>query len=201
MINLDTQREAVTRAARTVADTTVSAGVKAKEIGVSTVKTVNDSPVTTRFKDFGTSAASTATDTAKSIFAKAQSATGKGVEKVGGLPLGDKKVGERAQETVDTVQEKIDVEQIQDQVAKLRDQIESVLGSWKDSFRPSTRVKETSDPVDKPAKKAAATTKKTTTAKSSTAKKTATAKTSTTKKPAGTKKSTPKASGKPSSTK
>ena len=63
--------------------------------------------------------------------------TGKGVEKVSDLPLGDKKIGERAHETVETVQDKIDVEQIQEQVARLRDQIENVLGTWKESFRPA----------------------------------------------------------------
>ncbi|MEE8492304.1 MAG: histone H1-like repetitive region-containing protein [Acidimicrobiia bacterium] len=43
--------------------------------------------------------------------------------------LSDKKV-------VEELSERVDLEQIQDQVERLRDQLESVLGSWRDSFRP-----------------------------------------------------------------
>jgi len=191
MNTLDNQKEAVTKAVKVVADTTVAAGTKAVEFGTSTVKTVNESTAATRAKEFGSSAASTVSDTAKSIFEKAQSVTGKGVEKVSDLPLGDKKVGERAQSTVDTVQEKIDVEQIQDQMSKLRDQIEGVLGTWKDSFRPSATVTDESAPVQKPEAKAP-TAKKTATAKTSTAKKTTKAKPSTAKKTTTAKASTAK---------
>jgi len=169
MIKLDTQREAVAKAAKALTDTTVSAGAKVMDIGVSTVKTMNSSPAASRARELGSSAATTATDTAKTVFAKVQSATERGIETVGGLPIGDKKVAERAQETVDTVQEKIDVEQIQGQVAKLRDQIESVLGAWKDSFRPSAPVIETASSKKTPAAKAS-TAKKTPAAKASTAK-------------------------------
>ncbi len=43
--------------------------------------------------------------------------------------LSDKKV-------VEELSERVDLEQIQDQVERLRDQLESVLGSWRASFRP-----------------------------------------------------------------
>ncbi|GMR02505.1 MAG: hypothetical protein BMS9Abin20_0843 [Acidimicrobiia bacterium] len=200
MNTIDNQKEAVTKAARVVADTTVAAGTRAVELGTSTVKTVNESTVAARAREFGSSAASTVTDTAKSIFEKAQSVTGKGVEKVSDLPLGDKKVGERAQSTVDTVQEKIDVEQIQDQMAKLRDQIEGVLGTWKDSFRPSTPVTGESAPVQEPETKVP-TAKKTTTAKTSAAKKATEPKASTAKKTATAKASTAKKTAKPKASK
>jgi len=94
------------------------------------------------------------------------------------LPLGDKKVGERAHETVGTVQDKIDVDQIQDQVAKLRDQIEHVLGSWKESFRPATH----DDAAATASKDVADTAKKTTATKTAAAKKTAATKATTAKK-------------------
>ena len=200
MIKLDTPREAVTKATKTVADTTVSAATKAKEVGSTTVKTVAESPITTKVKEVGSAAASTATDTAKALFEKTQSVTGKGVEKVSDLPLGDKKIGERAHETVETVQEKIDVEQIQEQVARLRDQIENVLGTWKESFRPATTedadVKTAATVVEEeaaPKKKTAA--KKSTTAKKTAAKKSTTAKATTAKKTAA-KKTTTKPSSK-----
>ncbi len=178
MIKLDTPKEVVTKATRTVADTTVSAATKAKEVG--------------------SAAASTATETAKTIFEKTQAVTGKGVEKVSDLPLGDKNVGERAHETVETVQEKIDVEQIQEQVARLRDQIESVLGTWKESFRPTTTENadvKTADKVvedegDTKKKTATKTAAKKTTATKTAAKKTTATKASTTKKTATKKPST-----------
>jgi len=205
MINLDTQREAVTKAAKVLTESTVSAGTKVKELGVTTVKTVNDSPAASKVKELGTSATTTATDTAKTILARIQSATEKSIDTVGSLPLGDKKVAERAKETVSTVQDKIDVEQIQDQVAKLRDQIENVLGAWKESFRPSSPVEETPSPAEKPAKKAPAaktsTAKKAPAAKTSTAKKAPAAKTSTAKKATSTATATSKSAKKSSSTK
>ena len=43
--------------------------------------------------------------------------------------LSDKKV-------IEELSERVDLEQIQDQVERLRDQLESVLSSWRDSFRP-----------------------------------------------------------------
>ena len=43
--------------------------------------------------------------------------------------LSDKKV-------IEELSERVDLEQIQEQVERLRDQLESVLGSWRDSFRP-----------------------------------------------------------------
>ena len=206
MIKLDTPREAVTKATKTIADTTVSAATKAKEVGSTTVKTVAESSITIKVKEAGSAAASTATETAKTLFEKTQSVTGKGVEKVSDLPLGDKKIGERAHETVETVQDKIDVEQIQEQVARLRDQIENVLGTWKESFRPAAGqdadLKTTNNKVqdeDVSKKKTAA--KKTTTAKATTAKKTAakkttTAKATTAKKTAAKKTTTTKSSSK-----
>ncbi|VAW07862.1 hypothetical protein MNBD_ACTINO01-1434, partial [hydrothermal vent metagenome] len=63
MIKLDTPREAVTKATKTIADTTVSAATKAKEVGSTTVKTVAESSITVKVKEVGSAAASTATDT------------------------------------------------------------------------------------------------------------------------------------------
>lgn len=66
------------------------------------------------------------------------------VDTVKDFQLGDKKVSERASATVhsvsdrvETVSDRLDVEQIQDQVAKLRHQMEGVVGTWKESFRPT----------------------------------------------------------------
>ncbi len=76
--------------------------------------------------------------------------------------LSDKKV-------VEELSERVDLEQIQDQVERLRDQLESVLGSWRDSFRPdkpaarkpaakkpATRKPAPRKPAAKPAAKKAA---------------------------------------------
>lgn len=144
MIDLKTQKDAATKAARTIADGTVEYATKAMDFGVDTAKSVagNAGAYFDKAKDFGSSAADTATETARTFFEKAQGLTGKGIEKVSEVQVGEKNVGERAQATVDTVQEKIDVDQIQDQVAKLREQMEHVLVSWKDSFLPATRVTE-----------------------------------------------------------
>ena len=141
MIDIETQKENLANAARTVSDGTLAAGAKAKDYGTATAKSVTDNQLVVRFVELGTSASSNAASVAKDVFKKAQTASGKGVEMVGEWPLGEKNVGERAQSTVDTVQEKIDVDQIQDQVSKLRDQIEGVLGTWKESFRPTTPSK------------------------------------------------------------
>jgi len=114
MIDLKTQRDAATKAAQDVADSTVEFAAKAKDLGVSSAKSATESAsgYMDKAMEFGTSAADSATDAFKTAFEKAQSLTG----------------------TVDTVEEKIDVDQIQDQVAKLREQMEQVLVSWKDTF-------------------------------------------------------------------
>ena len=178
MTTLDTQREAVTKAAKTVTDATVSAGTKAKDFSTITAKTVNDSTLVVGVKEFGLAAS----DTAKNVLEAVAAAAGKALEMVGDLPVGGKNVGERAQSTVDTVQDKIDVEQIQDQVAKLRHQIDGVVESWQESFRPTT--------VKNAAPKAnTATTKATTTATKAAPK----AKTATTKATTTAKKAAPKA--------
>jgi len=210
MIDIETQKETLTKAAKVVTDGTVAAGTKAKDYSAATAKTVTDGTVAAgtkakdystatvknvadnqlvvRFIELGSSATSTAAAVAKDVFEKAQAATGKGVEKVAEWPLGEKNVGEMAQSTVDTVQEKIDVDQIQDQVSKLRDQIEGVLGTWKESFRPASPSKDTSKVAGKPAtktvktKKAAPKTQKATKAKAPTVKKATTTKAKSTKK-------------------
>ncbi|MEN8237795.1 MAG: hypothetical protein ABFR53_01205 [Actinomycetota bacterium] len=223
MTRLDTQKEAVTKAAKTVTDATVSAGtkavdftattaktvadspvvtktrevstttaktvvdspvvVKAKEVTTTTAKTVNDHSLVVKVKELGASAASTTTDTAKVVFDKASTVATTALDMVSDLPLGGKNVGERAQQTVDTVQDKIDVDQLHDQVAKLRHQIDGVVESWQESFRPSAahkaeaQVKETvkkAAPATKTAaKKATTTAKKAAPATKTAAKKTA----------------------------
>ena len=203
MTTLDTSKQAVTKAAQTVAEATVSAGSKAKDYSTTSARTaadatsaastrakgfttttakaivdnpvvtktveatteaaqaVVDSPVVTktmeatsqaaksvsdhslviRVKEFSTSAAEATTEVASVVFESVSSATEAIFEMVSDLPLGGKNVGERVEQTVDTVQDKIDVEQIQDQVAKLRHQIDGVVESWQESFRPSTAHK------------------------------------------------------------
>lgn len=131
MINMETQKEAVSKTAKTVADNTAAYKTKAVELS--------------------TDAASTATDKAKELFAATKEFAGAGFDKVTSVKLGDKNVGEHAQATVDSVQSAVDVDQISDQVAKLREQIEGVLGSWKDQFRPTTGAPA---PAAKPAAKA-----------------------------------------------
>jgi hypothetical protein len=118
MINIDTQKENVTKAAKTVVEGTVSVGTKAV--------------------DFSTTTAATAAEKAKAIFAQSKELATTGIDKVTAVKVGDKNIGERASATVDSVQSAVDVEKISGQVAKLRDQIEGALGSWKDSFRPSS---------------------------------------------------------------
>jgi cell division septation protein DedD len=103
--------------------------------------------------------------------------------------LSDKKV-------VEELSERVDLEQIQDQVERLRDQLESVLGSWRDSFRP-----------DKPAARKAAAKKPATrkpAAKKPAAKKPApkpAAKKPAAKKPAAKKPATRKPAAKPAAKK
>jgi len=192
MIDLKAQKEAATKAAQDVADSTVDFAAKAKDLGVSSAKSATESAsgYMDKAMEFGTSAADSATDAFKTAFEKAQSLTGQGIERVSDVQVGKKNVGERLQATVDTVEEKIDVDQIQDQVAKLREQMEQVLVSWKDTFRPATTV--TDEPVEKaPAKAKATTTKKAPTKKASAkkaeVKKPAKAKASTAKKAPATK--------------
>ena len=147
MIDMKTQKEAATKVAKDFADSTVEFATKAMDLGISTAKTAteNAGDYMNTAVEFGGSAAESATEALKSAFASAQTLTDRGMDKVA-----ESKVTERAQARVDAVQEKIDVDQIQDQVAKLREQMENVLTSWKDSFRPSTKVAEA------PAKKATA---------------------------------------------
>ena len=162
MIDITTQKEAASKAAKDVTDGTVEFAGKAKDLGMSSARTATETAgqYMDTAVDFGGFAADSATDIFKSFFKRAQSLTGKGFEKVGEVPLGEKNVGERAQATVDTVQDKIDVDQIQDQVAKLREQMEHVMVSWKDSFRPTATV------TEEPAKRAPAVTRKQLTAMS-----------------------------------
>ncbi|MCB1245677.1 MAG: Rho termination factor N-terminal domain-containing protein [Acidimicrobiia bacterium] len=118
---MDTRKEQVTKTAKTVVDGTIAAGNKAVE--------------------FSTSAATTAADRAKELLAATKDAANTGFEKVSAFKLGDKNVGEHAKTTVDSVQAAVDVDQLTEQVSKIRDQIEGVLGTWKESFRPTTNVK------------------------------------------------------------
>jgi hypothetical protein len=214
MTTLDTRKDAVTRAAKTVTDATATATARAKEVTTATAKTVVDSPVVTRakevttataktvvdspvvtrakevttttaktvndnplvvkVKELGSSAANTSTETARNVFDRASTAASTALEMVSGLPLGGKNVGERVEQTVDTVQDKIDVEQIQDQVAKLRHQIDGVVESWQESFRPSSATPRVEAEVTETVKKAEAATKTATKKATTTAKKTAT---------------------------
>ena len=139
MIDLTTQKEAVTKAAKDVSDSTVDFAGKAKDLGMSSAKSATEtaSEYTDKAMELAGTSADSAQEVFKSFMEKAQSFTGKSIEKVSEVKVGEKNVGERAQATVDTVQEKIDVDQIQDQVAKLREQMETMIGSWKDSFRPT----------------------------------------------------------------
>jgi hypothetical protein len=186
MIDLTTQKEAATKAARDMSDSTVEFAGKAKDLGVSSVRTANDSATDYLEKttDFGLQAADAAVEAFKVLVDRAMNLTDRGIEKVGDVQVGQKNVGERVQATVDTVEERIDVDQLQDQVAKLRDQMEHMLVSWKDSFRPSATVTEVVVEKTVPAKKTApkkAATKKASTAKKTTPKKTAPKKTPSTK--------------------
>jgi hypothetical protein len=148
-MNLETQKDAVTKAATTATS-------KAKEISTAAVSTAADTTSTAgdMVKDYG----SLATDAAKTWIETGFGFAEMGLSTVKDFQLGDKNVGERAQATVDTVQEKIDVDQIQDQVAKMRHQMESVMSTWKDSFRPSEADTAVKTPTKKaPVKKASVT--------------------------------------------
>lgn len=131
MIDMNTQKEAAAKKARTVVDGTVAYGTKAVEASAG--------------------AAETATDKLKDVLARSKSFAETGITKVTTVKVGDKKVSEHAKATVDSVQSAVDVDQLSDQMAKLREQIEGVLGTWKETFRPSTEV--ASKPAAKPAAK------------------------------------------------
>lgn len=197
MIDLNTQKETATKAAKDMTDSTVEFAGKAKDLGMSSARTATDSAndYLDKTKEIGLTAADAALETFRVLVEQAMSLTDRSIEKVSDVQVGQKNVGERVQATVDTVEERIDVDQLQDQVAKLRDQMEHVLVSWKDSFRPSATVKEVDveekPPATKVPVKAKTTTKKaapkkTATKKASTAKKT-TAKKTTAKKTAAKK--------------
>ncbi len=187
-MNLETQKDAVTQAATTATS-------KAKEISSAAVSTAADttSSAGDMVKDYG----SLATDAAKTWIETGFGFAEMGLSTVKDFQLGDKNVGERAQATVDTVQDKIDVDQIQDQVAKMRHQMESVMSTWKESFRPSTAdtavkaapAKKKAAPKKTASKKASATK---TTVKRAPAKKAAAKKTTTAKKTAAPKKAASK---------
>lgn len=188
MIDLTTQKDTATKAAKDMSDSTVEFAGKAKDLGVSSARTATDSAsdYLDRTKEFGLTAADAALETFKVLIDQAMSLTDRSIEKVSDVQVGQKNVGERVQATVDTVEERIDVDQLQDQVAKLRDQMEHVLVSWKDSFRPSATatqvgVEETAPakktPVKKAAPKKGASAKAKTAAKKTAPKKTAPKKT------------------------
>ncbi len=182
MIDMRTQKEAVAKTARTVVDGTVAAGTKAVEASAG--------------------AAETAADRLRDVLARSKSFAETGITKVTAVKVGDKNVGERAHATVETVQSAVDVDQITGQVAKLREQIEGVLGTWKETFRPTTEV--TPKPAtDKPAAKKVVVTKTTTrkpAAKKPAATK-ATASKATATKPAAKKPAATKAAAKPAAKK
>ncbi|MEZ5175333.1 MAG: hypothetical protein R2823_03915 [Acidimicrobiia bacterium] len=117
MIDIETQKEQVTKAARSIVDSTVSAGNRAV--------------------DFSTGAATTVAAKAKELLGRTKEAAEVGIGKVNAVKVGDKNVGERVEETVESVSSAVDVDQITEQVAKLRQQIDGLLNSWKESFRPS----------------------------------------------------------------
>jgi DNA-binding protein HU-beta len=196
MIDLSTQKETATKAAKDVSDSTVEYAGKAKDIGMSSAKSATDSAndYLDKTLELGLTAADAAVEAIKLLMEQAMTFTDRGFEKVSDVQVGQKNVGERVQATVDSVEEKIDVDQLQDQVAKLREQMEHVLISWKDSFRPSSTVTEVVAEEKVPAKKAVtkqapakkATVKRTTTKKTA-PKKTSTAKKATAKKAPATK--------------
>jgi DNA-binding protein HU-beta len=186
MIDLSTQKETATKAAKDVSDSTVEYAGKAKDIGMSSAKSATDSAndYLDKTLELGLTAADAAVEAIKLLMEQAMTFTDRGFEKVSDVQVGQKNVGERVQATVDSVEEKIDVDQLQDQVAKLREQMEHVLISWKDSFRPSSTVTEVVAEEKVPAKKAVTkqTPAKKATVKRTTTKKTAPKKTSTAKK-------------------
>ena len=186
---LEAQKNAATKAAKTVTDATVSVTEKAMDLG---------STAGQKAGDMGSSAVTSITETATEVFHAGTDLASKGILRVKEFKLGEKNVGERAQATVETVSERIDIDQLQDQVAKLRHQMESVMGTWKDTFRPAATAQKA--PAAKaPATKAttrkapatkAPSTKTTTAAKKAPAKKATATKTTTAAKKAPAKKAT-----------
>lgn len=133
MIDMKEQKDAVAKKAKTVVDSTVAAGTKAV--------------------DKSADAATTATDKLKDVLARSKSFAETGITKVTTVKVGEKQLNEHAQATVDSVQAAVDVDQLTGQVTKLREQIEGVLGTWKESFRPSTATPAASKAQTAPAEK------------------------------------------------
>lgn len=203
-MNLDQPMEVVTKAAKTVGDTTTTATTKVREYSTSAATTVADgtSVAADRAVAFGTDTAATVSATAKNLLEQTKEFTVTAYGSIKEFPLGDKKVGERAQATVDTVSDKIDVEQIQDQVSKLRHQMESVLSTWKDTFRPADQSAAPAAPAtEKPATKTTAKKAPATKASTKTTAKKAPAKKTAAKKAPATKATTKKAPAKKTTTK
>jgi hypothetical protein len=159
---LETQKNAATKAAKSVTDATVSVTEKAMDLGTTAGQ---------KATEMGSSAVTSITGTATEVFHTGSDLASKGILRVKEFKLGEKNVGERAQATVETVSERIDMDQFQDQVAKLRHQMESVMGTWKDTFRPAASTAKQATATKSPAKKAPA--KKATTTRTTTAKKAA----------------------------
>ncbi|MGI9667846.1 MAG: hypothetical protein ACR2N2_12260 [Acidimicrobiia bacterium] len=203
-MNLENQKESVTKATKTVADATTVAGEKAVAYTTTVYTTVADSTTAAGEKaveygsaaytsvsdqtgdasekavEYSTAAYTTVSELAKSLLASGRDISVKTADSVKDFQVGEKNVGEHTQATVEAVSDKIDVDQISDQVAKLRHQMEGMMSTWKDSFRPSAPVVETAPeaPKKKAApKKAATSTKAKTTTKKPAAKKAAPKKT------------------------
>lgn len=142
-MNIEAQKETVAKATKTVVNKTVSAGNKAVE--------------------YSTETASELAEKAKELLARARDAASAGIERLNAVQLGDKNVGEHVETTVETVTSAVDMDQLTEQVAKLRDQIDTMLSSWKDSFRPTAdAVKEDVKPAAAPTDAANAPATKTT---------------------------------------
>lgn len=191
-MNLDTTKDAATKAVQTVSDTTTQVGVKAKEYtetaaamatdyGTTATDTVIEATeaASSRVTEYGGIALATVSDTATMVIEQTKGFAERGYNRIKEFQLGDKNVGERAQATVDSVSEHIDVDQISDSMKKARHQMEGAVNTWMESFRPST-----TEPEPKP---------KATPAKKPAAKKPATKASTAAKKPAATKKPTTKA--------
>ena len=186
-MNLDTPRDAASKAVQTVNETTTQAGTKAREYTETATETLKGATETAQsvVTEYGSTAVATVSGTATSLLDQTREFALKGFDRVKDFQLGDKNVGERAQATVETVSERIDVDQISDQVKKARHQMEGALSTWVETFRPSGKASDT--------KAATTTTTKKPAAKKPAAKKATTKASTTTKKPAA-KKTTTKAS-------
>ena len=160
-------KEYGTTAVTTVTDTATNATSKAKDTGTAAVTTITDSTsaATEKATEYGTAAATALNDALDAFIESGKDLIQQLGVSIKEYQFGERKVGERAEATVDSVKEfqigdkkvaeratatvhsvsdrvehvseRIDVEQIQDQVAKLRHQMEGVVGTWKESFRPS----------------------------------------------------------------